>query len=92
MRKKFFLVGAFVVIAMSAMFISCDKEEPSSEGGSSSGGASNGCTCTYQVPGFASSSTSTYSASDLNSAGVSNCSAWEEHLKKVTDYESVYCY
>lgn len=34
MKKHFFIVGAFVLVALSAMFVSCE--------------AKDGCTCTYQ--------------------------------------------
>lgn len=88
MKKKIFLVSALVAFAVGVMFVSCNQNEPSNSGG----GATEGCTCTYQVPGFGSSSTSTYSASKLNELGVSSCSELENWLDNKTDYESIYCY
>lgn len=88
MKKKIFLVGTLVVMSMSAMFVACNSNEPSS----GSGGAIQGCTCTFQVPGWSSSTTQTYSASQLNNVGVSSCSEWESYLSRVTDYTSIHCY
>ena len=88
MKKKFLLISAIVAFSMGVMFVSCNENAPSGGGG----GATKGCTCTYQVPGWDSSSTSTYSASKLNELGVSSCSELENWLKRTTDYKSVYCY
>lgn len=47
MKKKIFLVGALVAVAMSSMFVACaDKNAPSDNEK-----VIAGCRCTYQVEG-----------------------------------------
>ncbi len=58
MKKKFFLVGAFVAIAMSTMFVACEK----------SGSIENGCTCTMTMYGYSDSETAFITGKEMKEA------------------------
>ena len=61
MEKKFFLIGALVVMSMSAMFVSCkDKNE-----------VSDGCNCT--ITESDASGNEHFSKSDMEAMGASTC-------------------
>lgn len=63
MKKKFFLVGALVVMSMSAMFIACSgKNEPV-----------NGCNCTIRESD-GSQSREYFSKMDMAEVGATTCS------------------
>ena len=62
MKKKIFLVSAFVAMAMSAMFVACSsKNEPS-----------NGCTCTFTEGGK--SYTESWDRGMMANYGATTCS------------------
>lgn len=68
MKKKIFLVSTLLVVAMSAMFVSCKKDEPS-----------NGCNCRYEYDGeFLGSEF--ISLSDMSYIGVKSCGALADYL------------
>ena len=66
MKKKFFLVGTLVVMAMSAMFVACsNKNEVTND-------AANGCTCTIRdSSGY--QDTDKFSAMDMKEMGATTC-------------------
>ena len=61
MKKKFFLVGALVAIAMSAMFVACSDKN----------GASNGCDCT--IRDSYGSSVEHFSKGEMAEVGATTC-------------------
>ena len=71
MKKKIFLVGALVAIAMSAMFVSCNGDDQNQSNG-------NLCTCTngeethYVNPASEGAS----SCAELNSMTIDGVRCW----------------
>ena len=63
MKKKFFLVGALVVMSMSAMFVACNGNNPT-----------NGCECTATIMGESQTGRITLTEMKDN-YGVTTCSA-----------------
>ena len=61
MKKKFFLVGALVAIAMSAMFVACSDKN----------GASDGCDCT--IRDSYGSSVEHFTKGDMAQMGATSC-------------------
>lgn len=69
MKKKFFLVSTLLVVAMSAMFVSCKKDEPT-----------KGCSCSISY--FGESYTEFIPLSDMSHYGVKTCSALAELMRE----------
>lgn len=74
MKKKIFLVSALVAIAMSAMFISCEKS------GGNEPSQSKGCKCTYYWNGNVLDSEG-YFWEDLDE-NIKSCSELEKYLAR----------
>ena len=83
MKKKFFLVGALVVMSMSAMFVACNQNTPT-----------NGCKCTFKHNGETDSNTITL-AEMKEYYNVTSCgalaSAVEKEAKAAGESISVSC-
>lgn len=79
MKKKFFLVGALVVMYMSAMFVACNGNNPT-----------NGCKCTATYEGE--TETQTISLAEMKEEGWSTCSDVANYLREeAIDGVSVSC-
>ena len=83
MKKKFFLVGALVVMSMSAMFVACNENTPA-----------NGCECTITEMGESRTERVTLAEMKEN-ANVTTCSALvsetEKQIKAMGVSASVSC-
>ncbi len=84
MKKKFFLVGALVVMSMSAMFVACSKDDKN--------GASDStrCICTV-VDSYENSTTESFSMSDAKAKwgeDIGSCSAIEPFVRDQNPYAS----
>jgi len=68
MKKKFFLIGALVVMSMSAMFVACNGNSPS-----------NGCSCTASYQGE--TETQSISLAEMKERGWSTCADVTNYLR-----------
>lgn len=69
--KKMFMVGAAVLMAVGAMFVSC-------------GDIANGCSCTVGTGYY--SITYTYTKSEVSATGVNTCAAFAAQEEAVSSY------
>lgn len=75
--KKMFFVGALMLFAVGATFMSCEKDS-----------AANGCKCTYtyQEGRYSETETETFTPSEMKKAGFSSCSAFAKFQE--TQYDN----
>ena len=85
MKKKIFLVGTLVAIAMSAMFISCEKKDSVSKE------EINGCKCSYYADGEKYTGVRVEIEDMEDYLGVSSCSQLEKYLEREVDLDDVSC-
>jgi hypothetical protein len=82
MKKKIFLVSTLVLMAMSAMFVACDKDDKN--------GAKDGCDCTW-----ASGQTDHISAAEMSGMNATTCGELAGYLRAMSqnfsDGEGVVC-
>ena len=69
MKKKIYFVGTLLMVAMSAMFVSCSKNTPS-----------NGCKCTMEIYGEKETFAVT-TPEMINEYGVQSCGALTNLVK-----------
>lgn len=83
MRKKFFLVGALVVMSMSAMFVACNGNNPT-----------NGCICTATYENGETETESITLAKMKEEFGITSCAeltTLENQLAELKGISSVTC-
>ena len=66
MKKKFFLIGALVVMSMSTMFVACNQNTPT-----------NGCKCSYYEEGELTGTYRVTLAMMKEGYGITTCTALE---------------
>ena len=69
MKKKIFLVSTLVLMAMSAMFVACEKKDD----------LKDGCDCTFTIEGE--TWTEHLTAAEMMNYGATNCSALASALR-----------
>ena len=81
--KKVFVISAVMLMAVSAVFVSCKKKN--------SDNPSNGCTCKVYDPDYDEYETWNVTKEDMQYEGVSSCSALAAMIREDGYFENVSC-